>query len=208
MLYYLLFPALGILDHGTRQSFSDDARYLKKSFKNSDRKAIKAYYSYRSRHQFHLKMLHFYHLQERCENWMTSGYRKGVEYRYPLLDKRIIEYMLKVPSELLCEVDYSRPVLREISEGVLPEEVRMHRSKNDPVYWAWMDELYREASVQFMNEVDVWCRNPDLHFFDFDLLTQDIAKYRDDSPEVDHKVLYRTLIYLKAIHEFTLAYRK
>ncbi len=36
-----------------------------------------------------------------------NGFRKGVEYRYPLLDKRIIEYMLKVPSELLCKTDFS-----------------------------------------------------------------------------------------------------
>lgn len=207
VLYYMILPALGILDHGTRQSFRDDARYLKKSFQKSDKRAIKAYYFYRSRHQFHLKMLNFYHLQDRCENWMINGYRKGVEYRYPLLDKRIIEYMLKVPSEILCKADYSRPVLRELSEGVLPEEVRMHRSKNDPVYWAWMDELYLDAGLELMNEVDDWERNPDLHFINFDLLSQDISKYRDHIPDVDQKALFRSLIYLKAIHEFSLTYR-
>jgi asparagine synthase (glutamine-hydrolysing) len=208
MAYYLLFPAMGVLDNSTRQSFRDDARYLKKAFQKSDRKAIKAYYFYRSRHQFHLKMLHFYHLQDRCENWMISGYRKGIEYRYPLLDKRIIEYMLKVPSELLCKTDYSRPLLREISEGVIPEEVRMHRSKNDPVYWAWMDEFFREASVEFMNEVDVWRGNPDLYFIDFALLSEDIRKYKELPDSVDSKILFRALVYTKAIHEFTLAYRK
>jgi len=208
MLYYLLFPALGILDNSTRKSFRNDARYLKKAFQQSDRKAIRSYYFYRSRRQFHLKMLHFYHLQDRCENWMINGYRNGVEYRYPLLDKRIIEYMLKVPTELLCEVEYSRPVLRELSQGVLPEEVRMHRSKNDPVYWAWMNELYLGAGVQFMNEMDSWKRNPDLYFVDFGLLVEDLAKYRDHSHEVDQKVLFRSLIYLKAIHEFSFAYRQ
>ncbi len=32
MLNYVIYPALGILDQQTATSFSDDARYLKKSF--------------------------------------------------------------------------------------------------------------------------------------------------------------------------------
>jgi asparagine synthase (glutamine-hydrolysing) len=208
VVYYVLMPALGILDRSTSMAFRDDARYLKKSFKKSDRKAIRRFYFHTSRRRHHLGMLNFYHLQDRCEKWYVMGYRKGVEYRYPLLDKRILEYMLKVPSELLCTTEYSRPLLREISEGILPEEIRMNMSKNDPVYWAWMDELYRGAGIQFMNEVDVWERNPDLHFVDFAMLNEDIRKYKNHSPDDDYKVLFRTLIYLKAIHEFTLAYRK
>ena len=47
--------------------------------------------------------------------------------------------MLKVPSELLCKTDYFRPLLREIGEGILPDEVRLHEQKYDPVYGrGWM----------------------------------------------------------------------
>lgn len=208
VLNSVLFPASGILDKKTLKSFSDDARYLKEPFKQSDRKAIRNFYFHTSRHQFHIGMLRFYHLQERCESWGISGYRKGVEYRYPLLDKRIIEYMLKMPSELLCKTDQVRPLLREISKGIIPEEVRRNCSKNDPVYWAWMDELFGGAAIGFMNEVDVWRGNPDLYFIDFALLTEDIRKYKELPDSVDSKVLFRALVYTKAIHEFTLAYRK
>ena len=207
LVYYVLMPALGILDRSTSRSFKDDARYLKKPFKKSDIKAVRQFYFHTSRRHHHLGMLNFYHLQDRCEKWFMMGYRHGVEYRYPLLDKRIVEYMLKVPSELLCVTDYSRPLLREISEGILPDEIRLNKSKNDPVYWEWMDGLFKEAAVLFMEEVDVWERNPDLHFVDFDLLIQDIAKYKDRCEEVDNKVLFRALVYTKAIHEFTINYR-
>ena len=207
VVYYVLMPALGILDRSTAKSFKDDARYLKKPFKKSDRKAVRQFYFHTSRHNHHIGMLNFYHLQGRCEKWFMMGYRHGVEYRYPLLDKRIIEYMLKVPSELLCKTDYFRPLLREISEGILPDEVRWNWSKNDPVYWSWMDGLFRDSALRFMEEVDVWERNPDLHFVDFDLLNQDIAKYNDRSDDVDSKVLFRALVYLKAIHEFTMTYK-
>lgn len=156
----------------------------------------------------HLRMLEFYWIQDRCEGWYIQGYRKGLEYRYPLLDIRIIEYMLKVPSELLCKTNYYRPVLREIGKGILPEEVRLHWYKNDPVYWAYMDKLFKVSSVLFMEEVDEWKTNRDLHFIDFDLLTEDIARYKENSETIDEKVLYRALVYTKGIHEFTKRYHK
>jgi asparagine synthase (glutamine-hydrolysing) len=205
---YVLMPALGILERGTVRSFRDDARYLKKPYWKSDRRAVRQFYFHTSRRGHHLGMLNFYHLQDRCENWFMMGYRNGVEYRYPLLDKRIIEFMLRVPSELLCKTDYFRPLLREISEGMLPEEIRLSKSKNDPVYWEWMYGLFREAAVRFMEEVDVWERNPDLHFVDFDLLNEDIGKYKNLPDSVNGKVLFRALVYIKAIHMFMIAYRK
>ena len=123
MLYCIVFPALNILDRGTAESFRNDARYLKKPFRQSERSAIRDFHFNTSRRKFHLEMLRFYHLQERCESWFIMGYRNGIEYRYPLLDKRIIEYMLSVPSELLCKTDHFRPVIRELGEGILPSRM-------------------------------------------------------------------------------------
>jgi asparagine synthase (glutamine-hydrolysing) len=207
LLLFVLFPALGILDGNTKKSFRDDARYIKNRYKQSDRIALRNFYFHITRHQLHLRMLRFYHLQERCESWAINDYRKGVEYRYPLLDRRTIEYILKVPSELLCKTDHFRPLLREISEGVLPDEVRWNLNKNDPVYWAYMDELFKEAALQFMEEVNEWKADPDLNFVDFDLLTKDIVKYNDHPDKTDTKVLFRALVYIKGIHEFTVTYR-
>ncbi len=169
-LRYVVFPASGILDCATRKSFRDDARYIKAPYKRSNRKAIGNYYFHTSRRQLHLRMLRFYHLQERCESWAVNGFRKGVEYRYPLLDWRIIEYMLKVPSVLLCRTDHFRPLLRLLGEGLLPEEVRLQADKSDPVCWGHMEELYKGSSSLFMEEVEQWRENPDLHFADFDKL--------------------------------------
>ena len=205
---YVLNPALGFLNRGTAKSFRNDVRYIKKSFKPSDRKALGNFYFHTSRHQYHIGMLEFYHIQLRCESWAVNGYRKGVEYRYPLLDRRIIEYMLKVPSELLCKTDYFRPIIREISEGILPDEVRWNWSKNDPLYWKFMDDLFRLSAIRFMAETDAWSKNPDLGFVDFDLLAVDMERYKSHTLNIDPKVLFRALVYLKATHEFTLSYRK
>ena len=54
-----------------------------------------------------------------------------------------------------------------------------------------------------MEEVDAWRANSELNFIDFDLLNEDIVKYKKSPDSVDREVLFRALVYLKAIHEFT-----
>ncbi|MCU0458723.1 MAG: asparagine synthase-related protein [Bacteroidales bacterium] len=208
MLACIINPALGFLGRDTRRSLRNDTCYIKRNFKKSNKKALDSFYLNTSRRQLHLGMLRFYHLPNRCEAWAVSGYRKGVEYRYPLMDIRIIEYMLKVPSKLLCVTDHYRPVLRLISEGILPEEVRWNRSKNDPVYWKYMNGLYEEASKIFMKEVGVWRANPYLDFVDFDSLEKDISTLNTNFAETERRILVRSLVYLKAINEFTVSYMK
>lgn len=205
---YVLYPALGILDRNTARSFRDDARYMKKGYRKSDRSAIKRFYFNTTRRSHHLGMLEFYHLQERCESWYEMGIRMGIEYRYPLLDRRIIEYMFRVPSVLLCRTGQSRPILRELGKDILDEDVRLSSNKSDPVYWSYMKELYRVVSEGYMKELSSWRENPDMGFIDFDLLARDISGYRPGSDTAGKEVLFRALVYLKAMHEFTLSYHK
>ena len=206
-LQYTLYPALGILPAKVESSFSDDARYLLKRYRKSDRRAIRNFYFHTSRRQMHLRYLKFYHLQERCESWFASGYRGGVEYRYPLLDRRIIEYMVKIPSSLLCRDNIFRPLLRVIGKGILPEEVRLNTGKKDHVFSAYWDELLKDSAGQLIDEAEHWRHNPDLCFVDFDLLMNDTEKFRNDPESIDQKSLFRALIYIKAINEFSKQYR-
>jgi len=199
---YIIFPLTGLLAPDVAHSFRNDGRYLKKAYKQNDRRTVKNYYSFASRRQFHLNMLEVYHLQDRCETWMVNGYRHGIEYRYPLLDKRIIEYMLKVPSELLCRTDYYRPLLREIGEGILPDEIRWKWDKRDPACLSWMNNLYKEAAEFIMKEIGIWESDPEMQFVDFKKLREDIKSYKDNPDMPDNKVLLRGLVFLKGIHEF------
>ncbi|HUX95293.1 MAG TPA: asparagine synthase-related protein [Bacteroidales bacterium] len=207
LLSFIIFPFFGILDRETGKSFKEDARYLKKPYKHSDKEAIADFYFHKSRRQLHLKMLEFYHLQDRCEHWYIMGFRKGIEYRYPLLDKRIIEYMLKVPSELLCETVQFRPILREIGKGVLPEAVRLNSDKSDPVYWTWMNGLLKSSALMIMKDINILKNNSDLYFVDFEELDKDINKFKTNQLKLDHRILFKALVNIQAIHEFTKEYR-
>lgn len=207
-LNFVILPVLGKLDRRTARDFARDARYIKKPWKKSDEKAIRDFYFHTSRRQMHLRMLSFYHLQDRCEIWSINGYRKGIEYRYPLLDRRIIEFMLTVPTELLCVNPYFRPLLREIGDGLLPDEIRLHWDKDDHVYREFLTMINAMSAELFMGEIDHWRANPDMDFIDYKTLQEDIAKYRSGLSDPDRKLLDRMLVLMRSINEYTRHYRK
>jgi asparagine synthase (glutamine-hydrolysing) len=206
-LEYTVYPALGILQPSVARVFAKDARYMKRAYAKSEKEALRNFYFHTSRRQLHTRYLKFYHLQGRCETWTAMGYRLGIEYRYPLLDRRIIEYMLKVPSELLCRTGYFRPLLRIIGKGILPEDVRLNNSKKDHLFAAWWDELVRISALSLIDKAGDWKENQDLSFIDFNLLQSDIERYRNDPSSLDVKTLFKALVYINAVSGFSITYR-
>lgn len=69
------------------------------------------------------------HLQSRIESWATAAISNRLEYGYPLLDKRIVEFILGVPAEYFVEKGTGRYLFRSASKGILPEEVLWANAK-------------------------------------------------------------------------------
>ncbi len=59
----------------------------------------------------------------------TYAEAHGIELRYPLRDRRVIEWMLAVPAEDLADRGVERPILRRAFAGRLPERVLERRGK-------------------------------------------------------------------------------
>lgn len=72
-------------------------------------------------------------LFRRLDRWATSGARYGIEYRYPLLDRRVLEFALSLPPEQYRRGRWSRWLMRRTLDAVLPPEVCWNPSKRDPV---------------------------------------------------------------------------
>ena len=79
-----------------------------------------------------LHLLQDGHLAERIEGWAASGARHGIEYRYPLLDRRLLEFALGLPPDQYRRGGRSRWLMRHALQPILPREVRRHRSKLEP----------------------------------------------------------------------------
>jgi asparagine synthase (glutamine-hydrolysing) len=60
-----------------------------------------------------------------------SASASGVEARFPLWDKRMVEFCLALPSEERMSGGWSRLVLRRAMEGSLPKEVQWRADKMD-----------------------------------------------------------------------------
>lgn len=68
-------------------------------------------------------------LTRRIEDWAQSGLAHGIEYRYPLLDRRILEFGLGAPSHLFRKDGAKRWLMRSAIDPLLPDNVVWNFSK-------------------------------------------------------------------------------
>ena len=72
------------------------------------------------------------HIAERAEVWAQTGARHGLAFAFPLLDRRVIEFALSLPSELFLRDGFRRRAFRDAMADVLPPSVRLRHQKYAP----------------------------------------------------------------------------
>jgi len=204
ILFNWLFPSWGRA-YSKHKTDPLVYQYIRKRL-GSNNIPRKKRFKYNSRRRVHLQLLAMYHLANRAEDWYVHGQQYGIEYRYPLLDKRIVEYMMKVPSHILVSGNNHRVLLREIGKGVLPEAVLKNKSKDDPVKSHYFRAAAEEATQELIGEVEAFRKNPELALVDFELLDKKIRHYRENKTEESLEQISGILYYLKSAHEFSKGY--
>lgn len=106
-----------------------------------------------------LSLLHGPGLTRRAEQWALLGARHGMAVGFPMLDRRLVEFALSLPSGLFVGGGWSRRVFRDAMQGVLPEELRWKPTKTDlmvedPVHVAGQRPLLA-ARLPALGERDV-----------------------------------------------------
>jgi asparagine synthase (glutamine-hydrolysing) len=92
------------------------------------------------------------HLQQRMEAWAAHGAADGVDYRYPLLDRRLLEFCFGLPPDAFAPTDPPRPLLRAAMAGLLPDPVRLAHIKAEPTRVARSVELTLAACRRWQAE--------------------------------------------------------
>ncbi|WP_345986757.1 asparagine synthase-related protein [Sulfurimonas sp. HSL-1656] len=72
------------------------------------------------------------HILARLESWSASAYENRLEYRFPLLDKRLIEFSLSLPEQYYYQKQQNRYLFRHAVQEILPEEIRLGNFKKEP----------------------------------------------------------------------------
>lgn len=204
LIYSALFPSLR-RKYSNFKCASSIYPYIKKEI-GSNIIPKKDRFKYNSRQKVHLQLLEMGHLGARAADWYVFGQKNGIEYSYPLLDKRIIEYMLKVPSKCLVGDNHYRIILRKIGKNLLPQEVLINKSKDDPLKSKLFDKTVLDAKKQFINEFEDFRNNTDLAFVDFELLEKNIPSILENIEKGKENDGSDIFFYLKNAHEFTKGY--
>ena len=85
------------------------------------------------------------HIVNRIESWASSGYGDRIEYSYPLLDKRIVEFALGIPSELYLVDGKPRFLFKHAISGLLPEDIRWGSFKLEENRVNLLSEIEKDA---------------------------------------------------------------
>lgn len=96
------------------------------------------------RGQMHSHFIHF-DMTARFEGCHDSASRLGLSYLYPLLDRKVIEFMLALPSAFLRQGGRKRHMLRAAMKPVLPEIIYNNDCKHDPNAYIAYNRAYHEA---------------------------------------------------------------
>jgi asparagine synthase (glutamine-hydrolysing) len=95
---------------------------------------------------------------ERAEVWAQIGARHGLAFAFPLLDRRVVEFALSLPSELFLREGFRRRVFRDAMAGVLPDSVRLRHQKYQPFPGTFLD--LADCRDELLDRIDRHAQNP------------------------------------------------
>lgn len=79
-----------------------------------------------------LRLLQGQFTTQRCETWAVIGARHGISFGFPMLDRRVAEFVVSLQAHHFIRDGYTRRVFRDAMQGVLPDGLRWRRHKFSP----------------------------------------------------------------------------
>ncbi|RBP03162.1 asparagine synthase-related protein [Rossellomorea aquimaris] len=143
--------------------------------------------------------------------WNTTGtsnsklsLRYSIWNRDPTNDMRVIKYCLSVPEEQYVQNGMDRSLIRNATEGFLPDQVRLNQQKRGIQGADWLYRLIPDWG-RFNNDMDSLVKDPLMYeYFNVEKIKSILSKYRSEplpeqafNPEL--RILMRSLIVYRFI---------
>lgn len=94
------------------------------------------------------------------EERSAAALLRSIECRYPLLDKRLAEYVLAVPSHIKVRDGWRRRLARKSFEGLLPPEVAWRVSKHGPATIPYVTSVIEKDEKTLTQMADAMRTDP------------------------------------------------
>jgi asparagine synthase (glutamine-hydrolysing) len=201
----LLIP-FGLLPsfRGTNWSF---LRLLKSSLIRKHWKLIlfhsrKNVYGYGSRKEFIMNLLKMYHIPTRIDTWAFYSEKYGFEYKYPLLDKDLLDFWFSLPVSFTYEKFEPRLLYREIMKGILTESIRVRKDKSETLRIKYTQQNRRDGKEYLEKLFNDIPKNKHLPYFNIKtyerLLKNPLPNKQPDCGLYIHKLCF----YLRNVELF------
>lgn len=80
--------------------------------------------------QQELKVIESPHVLYRLEDSAVGAASYGIDYRYPLLDIRLLQFCLALPAHIKINKGVKRNMIRQATQGILPDIIRLRHDKS------------------------------------------------------------------------------
>lgn len=118
------------------------------------------------------------YLATRATFWSVIGAAHGVAFTHPLMDRRVLDFMLSLPINRLAAGGWTRQPFRDAMAGILPDEVRWRDGKFVP----YPDAALRAADAKshLISQIEQLRRSPAVEtFVDLDAIDATIRAIPD-----------------------------
>ena len=105
------------------------------------------------------------HISARLEESYLSTKSRRIEYRYPFLDVKLIEYYFSLPAKFKYNNGYGRWIFRKVMEEILPQEILWEKSNLGTVIPYVHYLIIKDESI--IRDIIEDGKNNNFHFFNY-----------------------------------------
>ncbi len=87
---------------------------------------------------------------DRTEAWAQSAMPYGIVYRYPLLDKRLLEFALGLPPDQIVRGQHTRWLVRHAFATIMPPHIAWNLDKSDHIRSQHSRDVLGQAGPQLV----------------------------------------------------------
>jgi len=111
-------------------------------------------------------LLNHKHIQTRLEQTVSFARIFGIEYCYPFLDVKLLEYYFSLPSKYKYNKGLDRYAYRQVLSDVVPDKIRLRLDKSGATVPSVISRLSLNES-DYMSIIDEAEQNNTFHYIDY-----------------------------------------